>query len=315
MHTDNALMQRTAAIILGIAGIVALGVIAFLLMSPRAAEEPDATAEPTASPEPTPSATLNADLLERRWTVLYVGTDQNERREAEGSTLNTDALMLVSLSADQSQLTLVSLPRDTVDVPLPDGSLYDRKINGLYVERGMEALVGAMETLYGVPIDAYILLDMDDFAALVEAVDGVEVSPDAPLADPIVNIDLQPGPQELDASQTLGYVRTRVDKDYGRMGRQQEVLVALVEKLVDPETDLDLAALIDGLDSLETDVPLDQLPTLIELARRAADAEVQTLVIQQPLITFEGDRSDGRGYILEPDVEAIRAEVQELIGE
>jgi LCP family protein required for cell wall assembly len=317
MHADNASMQRTSAIVLGIAAIVAVAVIAFLLMSRQPDESPTASAspEPTDSAEPTASATLNADLLDRRWTVLYVGTDQNERRESEGATLNTDALMLVSLSADQSQLTLVSLPRDTVDVPLPDGGVHDRKINGLYAEQGMGALVGAMETLYGVPIDAHLLLDMDDFAALVQAVDGVDVSPEAPLADPIVNLDLQPGPQELDASQTLGYVRTRVDKDYGRMGRQQEVLVALVKRLVDPETDLDLAALVDALDSLETDVPLDQLPTLIELARRAADAEVRNLLIQPPLITFEGDRNDGRGYVLEPDVDAIRAEVQELLGE
>jgi hypothetical protein len=38
------------------------------------------------------------------------------------------------------------------------------------------------------------------------------------------------------------------------------------------------------------------------------------IVIQPPLITFEGDRGDGRGYVLEPDVDAIRARVQELIG-
>jgi len=50
------------------------------------------------------------------------------------------------------------------------------------------------------------------------------------------------------------------------------------------------------------------------VARRATDADVQTLVIQPPLITFAGDRGDGRGYILEADVEAIRAEVQALIG-
>jgi hypothetical protein len=73
---------------------------------------------------------------------------------------------------------------------------------------------------------------------------------------------------------------------------------------------------IDGLESLETDLPLDQLPTLLELARRGTEAEVHELVIGPPdLITFEGDRNDGRGYILEADVEAIRAEVQGLIGE
>ena len=123
------------------------------------------------------------------------------------------------------------------------------------------------------------------------------------------------GDQELDSSEVLRYVRTRVDQDYGRMARQQEVVVAVVDKLVDPETDVDLQALLDSFDSLETDLPLEDLPTLVELARRARDAEVHNLLIEPPLITFEGDRGDGRGYILEPDVGAIRARVQELIGE
>jgi LCP family protein required for cell wall assembly len=314
MHGDNALMHRPSVLVNGMAALVGAVVIGLSLVS-CAPEEPAAspTGEPTA--EPSASASLNAELMDRRWTVLYVGIDLNEWREGEGQPSNADALLLVSLSADRSDLTLVSLPRDTVDIPLADGSTYDGKINGLYVDQGIDALVGAMEALYAVEIDGHLVLDMDDFAALVEAVDGVEVSPDEPLRDPIVDLDLEAGPQMLDASQALGYVRTRVDQDYGRMGRQQEVIVELVSRLVDPETAVDLEALIDGLDSLETDLPLDELPTLIELARRAADADVTNLLIEPPLITFEGDRGDGRGYILEPDVEAIREEVQELIGD
>ena len=286
-----------------------------LLLGSCSSDEPagSPTAEPT--PEATPSPTLSAELMDRRWTILYVGTDRNAHREEADEPINTDALMLVSLSADQSELTLVSLPRDTVDVPLADGTTYPRKINALYADQGMDALVGAMETLYATEIDGHVLLDMDDFASLVDAVDGVEVSPEEPLVDPVVGLDLEAGTQTLDAEQTLGYVRTRVDEDYGRMGRQQEVVQDLVQRLVDPETEVDVAALLDGLDSLETDLPLDELFTLMELARRADDATVNELVIQPPLITFEGDRGDGRGYILEPDVEAIRAEVQELIGE
>jgi LCP family protein required for cell wall assembly len=314
MDPDNALMQRPPVLNPGTAVLVTAAVIGLLLTS-CAPEEPAATM-PSASPEPTPSPTLSAELIDRPWNVLYVGIDLNEWREGENQPSNTDALMLASLSADQSELTLVSLPRDTVDVPLPDGSIYARKINGLYVEQGIDALVGAMETLYGLEIDGHVVLDMDDFEALVEAVDGVEVTLEEPLVDPIVDLDLEPGTQTLDAGEALGYVRTRVDQDYGRMGRQQEVIVELVDRLVDPDTELDLSALIDGLDSLDTDLPLDELPTLMELARRAADAEeVSNLVIEPPLIVFEGDRGDGRGYILEPDVEAIRAKVQELIGE
>jgi polyisoprenyl-teichoic acid--peptidoglycan teichoic acid transferase len=306
-------MQRASAFHRGTAFVAIAAVIAVLASCSSNEPATSPTEEPT--PEATASPSLNGELLERPWNVLYVGTDLNEAREADGQGPSTDALMLVSLSEDQSQLTLVSLPRDTVDLPLADGSTYSSKINQLYNEQGIDALVGAMEELYGVEIDGHVVLDMDDFASLVEAVDGVEVTLEEPLVDPKVNLDLEPGTQTLDASQTLGYVRTRVDQDYGRMGRQQEVIVELVSRLVDPDTELDLEALIDGLDSLETDLPLDDLPTLLELARRAGDADVEELVIQPPLIVFEGDRGDGRGYVLEPDVEAIRAEVQELIGD
>ncbi len=314
-------MNRTSAVVLGIALLVAIAIGAFLFFS--AGTEPP-TAEPTDTPvasgdpsvSPNPSASLDAGLLDRRWTVLYVGTDLNERRESEGQGPNTDAIMLVSLSADGSRLSLVSLPRDTVDLPLADGSTYEGKINGLYNERGMEALVGSMEALYGVEIDGHLLLDMDDFARLVDAVGGLEVSPPEPIEDPIVDLDLEAGPQMLDAGQVLGYVRTRVDQDYGRMARQQEVVVALVRELVDPNAEIDVAGLIEGLDSLETDLPLDQLPTLLELARRGAEAEVETLLVGPPdMIVREGDQGDGRGYILVPDVDEIRSQVQALIGE
>jgi polyisoprenyl-teichoic acid--peptidoglycan teichoic acid transferase len=293
--------------------ILVIGAIfVFLLLNQRAAVEPPAASESSA---PSASASVAADLLSERWTVLFVGTDHNDAREANGDPVNADALLVASLSADQSQLTLVSLPRDTVDVPLADGETYDQKINQLYREQGVEALRGAMEALYGVPIDAHVVLDMDDMASLVEAVDGVDVNPPEPLTDPIVDLDMDAGEQELDADTALDYVRTRVDQDYGRMGRQQEVILSLVERLTDPDRAVDLSSLLEGLESLETDLPLDQLETLVELGRRARDAEVVNVLIEPPLITFEGDRDDGRGYILEPDVEAIRSEVQGLLGD
>ena len=306
-------MQRSSAwAVIGVAVVVIVAVVAFLLLNQQPPDEAPAS---SASSEPSASASVAADLLERRWTVLFVGTDLNETREANGEPVNADALLLASLSADQAQLTLVSLPRDTVDVPLADGGTYDQKINQLYREQGIEALRGAMESLYGVPIDAHVVLDMDDVASLVEAVDGVDVDPPEPLSDPIVDLDLDAGPQELDPQTALGYVRTRVDQDYGRMRRQQEVILSLVERLTDPDRAIDLRGLLDGLDSLETDLPLEQLDSLVELGRRARDAEVVNRLIEPPLITFEGDRGDGRGYVLEPDVEAIRAEVQGLIAE
>lgn len=310
-------MQRTSAwAIIGVAVLVAAAVLAFLLFSNRPPAEPAASPSPSATVVPSPSASVASDLLERRWTVLFVGTDHSAEREAMGLGVNSDAIMLASLSEDQSRLSFVSLPRDTVNVPLPDGSTFEPKINELYVTQGIEALRGAMETALGVPIDAHFVLDMDDMAALIDSVDGVDVDPPDALADDVfTGLHLDAGPQELDAPTAMLYLRTRIDTDYGRMRRHQEVIVSLVERLTDPERSIDLEPLLDGFESLETDLPLDELETLLELARRAREAEVANLVIEQPLITFEGDRNDGRGYVLEADFDAIRAEVQALIGE
>jgi LCP family protein required for cell wall assembly len=238
----------------------------------------------------------------------------NEERPIPGIVGNTDALMLASVSGDQSDVVLVSLPRDTVDVPLPDCTVWRPKINALFAERGIETLVGAMETLYGVPIDGHVIIDMDDFAALADAVGGVTVNPPAPIIDPPIGLNVQPGEQVLDGRTALAYARSRLDQDYGRMGRQQEVILDLVSRLVDPETDVDLAQLLDGLESLETDLPTEDLRTLVEIARRAQDATVTRELVDPPdLIVREGDLGDGRGYVLVPDVAAIRALVTSLI--
>ena len=309
-------MQRSSAWwIVGIAVLVLAAVIGFVLVSNRGSGGDEPLRGAASGAAASVSVSVVGELLEQRWTVLFVGTDHNAAREATGDPINADSILLASLSADQSVLTLVSLPRDTVDVPLPDGGTYDGKVNELYREQGIEAMWAAMETLFDVPIDAHVVLDMDDVEALVEAAGGVDVDPPAPLADPIVSLDLDAGPQELDAATAMGYVRTRVDQDYGRMRRQQEVIVSLVDRLTDPDAGVNVRPLIDGLESFETDLPLAQLETLLELARRGAGAEVANLIIEPPLITFEGDRNDGRGYVLEADIDAIRVEVQSLIGD
>jgi LCP family protein required for cell wall assembly len=314
MTAQTSSNTRTTAIVV-VAVVILAAIVGFLFLNTGTEPQPSPSPEPSATPTPSPTAEpLNQELLNNRLTVLLVGIDTNEQREARGETLNTDALMLVSVSADQSEVALVSLPRDTVDIPLADGTTWASKINGLYAAEGIDALVGAMETLYEVPIDGYLALDMDDVAMLVDAVDGVTVDPPAPLNDPPIGLDVQPGEQVLDGQTALAYVRSRVDQDYGRMGRQQEVIQDLVARLTAEDADLDLAGLVDGLGSLETDLPLEELPTFVEIGRRVQDAQVSELIVGPPeMIVFEGDRGDGRGYVLEADVEAIRERVAELI--
>jgi anionic cell wall polymer biosynthesis LytR-Cps2A-Psr (LCP) family protein len=134
------------------------------------------------------------------------------------------------------------------------------------------------------------------------------VNPQAPLVDRHLHLRMPAGPQHINGESANGYVRTRFDTDYARAARQQEVLLQIVQRLVDPATEVDVPQLLDGLHSFETDLSLSDMPTFIELARRAQDAQVTDQVFnpEDGFIVDEGDFGDGRGYILIPDIEKMR---------
>jgi LCP family protein required for cell wall assembly len=290
-----------------IAGVGALAVVAavlgFVLLNQRAPLVP-----PT-SPSPTPVPTLNADLLSHRLTVLVIGLDSDERRRKLEKGVNSDAIMVASINADQSQVTLVSLPRDTVDIPMPDGSTWQQKVNAIYSQQGAEGLVGAVGELLQIQIDKYVQIDMGDLADMVEAIGGVRVRVREPLVDAHLDLNLAAGRQLLDGETAEDYVRSRyTTNDFERAGRQQQVLLQIVRKLVSPSASVDIQAILDSLHSFKTDLPLKDMLTLIELARRAQTAQVTTQVLDPDhgFMTFAGDRGDGRGYVLEPNVDAMR---------
>jgi LCP family protein required for cell wall assembly len=282
--------------------------------TPSASPTPSPTAQPTR--QPTPTATpLDQELLSSRFTVLLSGLDSDRWREAAGITeTNTDALMVVSLSPDQSQLVLLSLPRDTVDIPMPDGSIYRGKVNAIERDLGIDALRDAVASLLGIRIDGYVQVDMDNFVRLVNTVGGIDVVVQTPVVDPGLGLNLQPGPAHLDGSQALYYSRTRVDLDYARAARQQQVLLAMVERYVDPSTQWSLPSLLVHLDSLKTDLDLASLPTLLELGRRAQDAGVTGTVLGPPRFAlFQGIEGPERGWVMIPNVAEMRAYARSLI--
>jgi len=288
---------------------------AFLLAGcATASPSPSPSVEVTPSPSPTvqPSPTavpLDQAMLASRFTVLVAGADTDRSRRAEGIVdVNTDALMVVSVSADKSRIAVMSLPRDTVDVPMADGSIYHGKVNGIAQKLGIETLRSAMATLLGVPIDRYIQVDMDDFTWLVDAVDGIDVEVKTPISDAGVDLFLDPGPAHLDGAQALSFSRTRADSDYARAARQQQVIVALARKWLDPG----LGAMLQSarlLGSLETDIGSREVPTLLEIGRRSASAEVTGIVLEPPRFSlFEGfEPNSPRGWVMIPNVAEIQA--------
>lgn len=282
---------------------------------PTPSPEPTPTPAPTPTPSPTPTP-FNEALLDQRITVLILGLDQNRFRARYPVETNTDAMVLASVSSDHTQISTVSLPRDTVDLPLADGSVWTNKANSITRFLGIEGLRGAFETSFGVEIDYYVQIDMDDFAWLVNKIGGVDVQVPYDIFDPGYNLFYGAGPQHLTGEEALIYTRTRAqDGDYARQLRQQQVLLAIAQRLTDPEADIDFLGLLPLLPSIQTDIPLEDIPTLIEVARLSRDAEAshQVLGAPQGFALFEG-LAGARGWVMVPNIPAMRGYVQSVMG-
>jgi len=109
---------------------------------PVAADDDDFDLLPRSlAPLETPPPSSAAPTAQRV-NVLLIGMDSGIGR----NTALTDTMIVASLDPVGKTVSLVSIPRDLVDVPLPDGRLFKPKLNGLaaYVRAaGRESRSGA----------------------------------------------------------------------------------------------------------------------------------------------------------------------------
>ena len=298
------------------------------------ASGPASTAVPgvTAAPNMTLPPWNGRDRL----NILLVGADQRPR----DNTFNTDTLITVSIDPVTKQVAMFSLPRDTVDVPLPPGparsvfgTAYAGKINSLWTQakarpdlwpgtdrqRGYEALKQTLGYLYGLDIRWYVAVNFEGFRTVVDTLGGVTVNVQTPVVDDrfpgdsgrLTRIYIPAGIQHMNGSQALAYARSRHGStDFDRGQRQQRVLLSLKEQADYGRLIARLPDLVAALKTaVKTDIPVGQLPQLLQLASSVDSASIRSYVFAPPLYGTEG-YPDGI-YKLEPNVDRIRATVNE----
>jgi LCP family protein required for cell wall assembly len=171
-----------------------------------------------------------------RITFLLLGVDSGVGRQEA----LTDTIVVVSIDPVSGTAVMVSVPRDTGFVPLPDRSvyadgLYPKKINELSTEAseapeawcpdmpvdadrcGLRTLERAISLYVGIPIQYYATVDLQGFADLIDAVGGVTLCLPGPMIDPEyggptwprVGIELPGGCRHYDGVHALAYSRIR----------------------------------------------------------------------------------------------------------
>jgi LCP family protein required for cell wall assembly len=226
------------------------------------------------------------------FNVLIVGTDNDAAQDVgafgeRDATLN-DVNILLHVSADHSNATAVSIPRDMV-VPIPacareDGSGYysamsARPMNEAYSYGGLSCVVSTVSELTGLEIPFAGMISFNGVIEMSNAVGGVPVCAATPIKDRYTGLDIQAG------ETVLQFLRTRHGvgdgSDLGRISSQQVYLSSLLrtvksaDTLTNPTKLYSLAraaasnmTLSDGLTDVTTmvqigsalrDLPLDQV--------------------------------------------------------
>lgn len=270
------------------------------------------------TPQPRPP-----EIQSERVNILLVGLDSGPGRDHS----LTDTMLVVSVDAG-GESAMVSIPRDLVNAPLPSGEPYPLKLNSLLQnadadpERypfggGVATLKATIGGLLGVTIHYLAALDMAGFEQTINAVGGVEIIVDRPIADPQLNFYLDPGLTFMDGAVALQYARSRYgpgDDDFVRAARQQQLLTAVRDRLTSANLLATLPGLLDAVKNLiATDVPSDRIPELAEAIQDADMANVDRVVIQPPRYVTPATGADG-AYVLLPDLELIRELGQDLLG-
>ena len=134
-----------------------------------------------------------------------------------------------------------------------------------------------------VSTDHYVALDLSQIPAIVDVINGVPINVPVEITDPFTAMVIPAGQQTLNAAQFAVYARVIPDSDFARIQRNNLLIAALREKLLDPATWGKIPELYSQFsETIVTDLSPEQINHLSCLLKEVpSDAIVQDQVKQE----------------------------------
>lgn len=229
----------------------------------------------------------------RPLNLLILGSDERTGEDAIGGAvegMRSDTTIVAHVSADRTRVELVSIPRDShVQIPActrSDGTTsraQEGRFNSAFaigaetgeVSDAVACTLRTVESLTGVYIDGWVVVDFVGFIEMVEAIGGVEMCIPERLYSVEASLDLLEGCQTLDGPTALAFARARKGtglgdgSDLGRVTRQQDLMAAMVDKVLSSNLLTDSAGLYrfvsSATRSLTTDPETGNIGSIVGL--------------------------------------------------
>ena len=255
-----------------------------------------------------------------RITILLLGIDQ--RPDERGKPTRSDTIMLLTVNPANNTSGLLSIPRD-LWVPIPGHE--SNKINTAHFfgelnepGKGPETVRKTIEHNFGVKVNYFARVDFEGFERLIDAIGGITVDVRRPIKDDeypddqygIIRIFLPAGVQQMDGPTALQFARSRhSESDFGRIRRQQEVMIAARNRALQVNVIPKIPQLIGIFsEAVVTDIPAHQMIAMTSLAGRIEPNRIVRRAIDHTMV-MDVNRD---GSVLVPDREKIRKVIMEV---
>lgn len=262
--------------------------------------------QPTARLAPPPALDpanipVQAPPAGRAINVLLLGID---RRPEETYPSRADAIMVAHIDPQRQRIALLSLPRDLI-VQIPGYGQGRINAAAVYGELnpqlggGVELTRATVSNLLDIPIDYVVHLNFQGFIAGIDAIGGITVEVEKELYDPAyptmnygyMEVYFAPGTEKMDGERALVYSRIRhMDSDFERMRRQQQVVVAALQRVREQnrleqlQTVADLTTALR--DYIHTDMPEELIVGLAWALRGFAPDSVERYRLDENMVSM-----------------------------
>ncbi|MEW9514058.1 LCP family protein [Streptomyces bacillaris] len=275
--------------------------------------------------------------------ILLIGSDARDSeanqklggaKETFGAPPLADVQMLLHLSADRSNLSVVSMPRDTMlkmpKCTAPDGEVFpastgDVQTNQSLGRGGPGCTVATWYELTGIRIDHFMMIDFAGVVSMADAIGGVPVCVSDNIYSRGANgrggsgLKLEKGTTYVKGEQALQWLRTRYGfedgSDLARAKAQHQYMNAMVRelrkgtKLTDPGKLMNLAEA--ATNALTVDKGLDTVKKLYDLAEELKKVPTKRITMSTMPNVYGTGVNAGRVYPKAGDAEQLFRMVRE----
>ena len=208
------------------------------------------------------------------FTILLMGIDSTDEVLTKNAIANGDTLILITFNPKTLNATMLSIPRDSY-VPISCWSGRPENKITHAAAYGNDCMINTIEDYFDTKIDYYAKINFKGLVKLVNAVGGVEVDVPKDLctddSSRETEVCIQEGHRVLNGEEALVFARNRkqlANGDFGRAQHQQEIIMALVNKMKEIKDVSTFMKILDTIsNSLDTNLTTKQILSFYDIGK------------------------------------------------